>query len=260
MTRAFALVAAAFAVAFGLLLGSPTAAAPTFPDLTGRVVDAAGVLSPQTRASLDAKLADLESKTSRQLVVVTVPSLQGYPIEDYGYQLGRAWGIGQKGRDNGALFLVAPTEKRVRVEVGYGLEGVLTDALSEVLLQQRVLPRFRAGDIEGGVVAGADALIAQLSLPDETAKANVAAVAPKPEQQPGGDRAPSLIWVLLAAWVLLGLFGMFTGRPGHRMDLWWLPLLLLMNAGRGGGHGRRERGGFRGGGGSFGGGGASGGW
>lgn len=132
-------------------------AAPTFPSLTGRVVDQADILSPQTEAALAAKLEALEAKTSRQLVVVTVPSLQGYELEDYGYQLGRAWGIGEKGRDTGVLLIVAPTERRVRVEVGYGLEGVLTDALSTLILQERVLPKFRAGDFEGGVVGGAEA-------------------------------------------------------------------------------------------------------
>ena len=241
----------------GLLLWATVAvAAPTFPSLTGRVVDDANVLSPQTKAALTAKLEALEAKTSRQLVIVTVPSLQGYEIEDYGYQLGRSWGIGEKGRDTGALMIVAPKERRVRIEVGYGLEGVLTDALSTVILQDRVLPRFRTGDYEGGVVGGADALIEQLSLPDDQAKARVATTA-EPQRASNGS-VPTVVLVLLGLWVVFGLFGTITGRPGHRMDLWLLPLLLLMS---GSGHGRSGRGGgFRGGGGSFGGGGASGGW
>ncbi|MFC3068492.1 TPM domain-containing protein [Phenylobacterium soli] len=254
-----AILASALALFAGLVLAASAGAAPSFPALTGRVVDDASALSPQTRASLDVKLAALETKTSRQLVVVTVPSLQGYSIEDYGYQLGRAWGIGEKGRNNGVLLIVAPNERRVRVEVGYGLEGVLTDALSSVLLQERVLPKFRSGDVEGGVVAGADALIDQLSLPDDQARARVAAAA-QPEPKGGATSVPIIVLVLLGLWVVLGLFGTITGRPGHRMDLWLLPLLLLMS---GGGHGRRGRGGgggFRGGGGSFGGGGASGSW
>jgi uncharacterized protein len=250
-------LAAVLALIAGLVFWTAAVAAPTFPALTGRVVDDAKILSPPTRAALDTKLEALETKTSRQLVIVTVSSLQGYEIEDYGYQLGRTWGIGQKGRDNGVLLIVAPNERRVRVEVGYGLEGVLTDALSSVILQAQVLPKFRAGDFEGGVVSGADALIDQLSLPDDQAKAKVAAAATEPQTTTSGS-VPTIVFILLGLWVVLGVFGTVTGRPGHRMDLWVLPLLLLMS---GSGHGRRGGGGgFRGGGGSFGGGGASGGW
>src|SRR5665213_3766315 len=118
-------------------------AAPTFPPLTGRVVDEAGILSDDTKRDLDGILAgDQQHFSGRQIVVATLKSLQGYEIEDYGYQLGRAWGIGQKGKNNGALLIVAPTERKVRIEVGYGLEGVLTDALTSVILQQAVLPKF----------------------------------------------------------------------------------------------------------------------
>ena len=124
----------AFLFAF-VILALPAAAAPKFPALTGRVVDDAHVLTDQTKGDLDQKLAALEAKTSRQLVVVTLPSLQGYEISDYGYQLGRAWGIGQAKLNNGVLFIIAPNEHKVRIEVGYGLEPVLTDALSEVIIQ-----------------------------------------------------------------------------------------------------------------------------
>ena len=237
-----------------------SAATPTFPTLTGRVVDQANILSPQIRADLTTKLAALETKTSRQLVVVTVPSLQGLEIEDYGYRLGRAWGIGEKKLDTGALLIVAPNERRVRVEVGYGLESVLTDALSNAILQERVLPKFRTGDQAGGVVAGTDALIAQLSLPDDQAKARVAAAA-----QPtaaGPNPFPLVLVGLLVLWVVFGLIGTIGGRKGHRGDLWLLPLLLFAGGGmRGGmGGGMGGSGGFSGGGGSFGGGGASGRW
>ena len=251
-------LAAVLALIAGLVLWTAAAAAPTFPALTGRVVDDANILSPQTRASLTAKLEALETKTSRQLVIVTVPTLQGYEIEDYGYQLGRVWGIGQKGRDNGVLLIVAPNERRVRIEVGYGLEGMLTDALSNVILQTQVLPKFRTGDFEGGVIAGSDALIEQLSLPDDQAKARVVA---STQAQPTPDGSvPIVVLVLLGLWVVLGTFGSITGRPGHRMDLWLLPLLLLMSGARHGRSGSGGGGGFGGGGGSFGGGGSSGGW
>ncbi|HEX3917833.1 MAG TPA: TPM domain-containing protein, partial [Caulobacteraceae bacterium] len=142
---------------------SPALAAPTFPPLTGRVVDDAHVLSPATLTDLANKLAALEAKTGDQLVVVTLPDLQGYDIEDYGYQLGRAWQIGEKGKNNGVILIVVPSEHKVRIEVGYGLEPVLTDILSNVILQAQVLPKFRTGDYDGGVSAGADAIIAQLS-------------------------------------------------------------------------------------------------
>jgi uncharacterized protein len=114
------LVLAALAVLVAIVA---TAAAPSFPALTGRVVDEAAVLDQAAEARLTAKLADLEAKTTTQLVVVTLRSLQDYDIADYGYQLGRHWGIGQKGKNNGAMLMVAPTERKVRIEVGYGLEG-----------------------------------------------------------------------------------------------------------------------------------------
>ena len=124
------------------------------------------------RAADDGPVApDLEAKTGRQMVVATLPDLQGYEIEDFGYQLGRAWGIGDKTRNDGVLLLVAPKERKVRIDVGYGLEGVLTDALSSLIIQNKILPAFRAGKMEDGVMAGAEALIGQLSLPDDQARA-----------------------------------------------------------------------------------------
>jgi uncharacterized protein len=245
------------AALFVLVAAFAGRAAPTFPPLTGRVVDNANILSPQTETDLTAKLQALEDKTGRQLVVATVPSLQGYEIEDYGYQLGRAWGIGQKAENNGALFIVAPNERKVRVEVGYGLEGVLTDALSSVILQERVLPRFRAGDMEGGVVSGTDALIDQLSLDEGEAKQRVAqAAVHKPKS---GGIHPGQIFLFL---VVIFLFSTIFRRGG-----WWLlPLIFSGGGGRGGGWSgggggwSGGGGGFSGGGGSFGGGGSSGSW
>src|ERR1700761_5696666 len=162
------ILAAIFAL-LGFVL--PATAAPNFPALTGRVVDGANILSEQTKEDLTGKLAALEQKTSRQLVVVTIPSLQGYEISDYGYQLGRAWGIGQAKLNNGVLLIVAPTEHKVRIEVGYGLEPILTDALSEVIIQNAMLPSFKKGDYNGGVEQGVAALIQQLSLDTSTAEA-----------------------------------------------------------------------------------------
>ncbi|MDZ4370640.1 MAG: TPM domain-containing protein, partial [Phenylobacterium sp.] len=133
-----------------LLLPGLGFAAPTFPPLTGRVVDNANLLAPATEARLTAELAALETQTGHQVVVATVPDLQGYEIEEYGYQLLRAWGVGRAKEDDGVILLVAPTERKVRIEVGYGLEPVLTDALSSVIIRREILPAFKDGDFEKG--------------------------------------------------------------------------------------------------------------
>jgi len=178
---ALRLVCATVVAAFALT-GAAFAADLKFPPLTGRVVDDAHMLSPATAEKLTGELADLETRTGHQLVVATVPDLQGREIEDYGYQLGRAWMLGRKGVNDGAILLVAPKEHKVRIEVGYGLEPVLTDALTSVILNTKVLPQFKQGRMEQGVVDGAEALIAQLALPDDQAKANVARAAAQPVQ------------------------------------------------------------------------------
>src|SRR6478735_7935442 len=145
----------------GLLLSvvAFAAYALTFPELTGRVVDDAGVLDPSTKAAIERKLAAFEAKTTGQLVVVTLKSLQGTSIDDYGYQLGRHWGIGQKGKNSGVMLIVVPSERRVRIEVGYGLEGQLTDAVSRLIIENAIVPRFRAGDFAGGISRGVDDII-----------------------------------------------------------------------------------------------------
>jgi uncharacterized protein len=247
----------AILIAF-LFSALPAMAAPSFPHLTGRVVDDAHILSEQTKSDLDQKLAALESKNSRQLVVVTVPSLQGYEISDYGYQLGRAWGIGQAKLNNGVLFIIAPNERKVRIEVGYGLEPILTDALSELIIQQAVLPRFRTGDFNGGTEAGVAALTQQLSLDPSAAEAKAAAAAQQMKNRGGSGTNPVSV-LLIILFVFIALSRVFRG-----FGFW--PLLFLGGMGGGGG---RSYGGYDGGGGggwsgggggSFGGGGASGSW
>ena len=245
---------AALAFAPGL-----SVAAPSFPPLTGRVVDNADILSPQIEAELTAKLEALETETQHQLVVATLADLQGYEIEEYGYQLGRAWGIGREGVNDGVLFLVAPAERKVRIEVGYGLEGVLTDALSSVILQTKVLPRFKDGDMPEGIVAGTDALIEQLSLDAPTAQQRVAeAEAEVQAGEQGFDPETFVFIVILVLWLVF-----FVTRRGRRGSGWIAPVVI-------GGSGWSSRdsdggswgggGGFSGGGGSFGGGGSSGSW
>ena len=254
------------ALAF-LAMVSVALAAPKFPPLTGRVVDDAHMLSAGTVQQLDADLARLEADTGHQLVVATVPDLQGYEIEEYGYQLGRTWALGQKGKNDGVILLVAPKEHKVRIEVGYGLEPVLTDALTSVILQQKVLPQFKAGHMEQGVIDGAQAVESQLALPEDQAKANVAKAQAQPVRQ--GSRSsggfPVIFVVLLVFWVLSSIL---RGGRGRGSGLWWLPLMLLNSGGGrrdnwgggGGGWSGGGGGGFSGGGGSFGGGGSSGSW
>ena len=250
---------------FGMV--SLALAAPKFPALTGRVVDDAHMLSAGTVQQLDADLAKLEADTGHQMVVATVPDLQGYEIEEYGYQLGRTWAVGQKGKNDGVILLVAPKEHKVRIEVGYGLEPVLTDALTSLILQQKVLPQFKAGHMEQGVIDGAQAVVSQIALPEDQAKANVAKAEAQPLQQSSrssGGHFPIILVVLLVFWVLSSIL-----RGGRRRGsgLWWLPLMLMNSGGGrgggwggGGGFGGGGGGGFSGGGGSFGGGGSSGSW
>ncbi len=252
-----------------LVLLAGLAQAQTFPELTGRVVDAAGVFTPAQVADLERKSEALEAATGRQFVVVTIPDLQGRDIADYGYQLGRAWGIGEKGRDTGLLLIAAPAERRVRIEVGYGLEPIMTDALSRRIIQQEVIPRARAGDLAGGLVAAADAIIAQLSLPEAEAAARASEA-----RGPAGDEEGSVVPFLLflAVLFLLLRLGSRQARKAARRGtaagtagpiIIWGPPPGSWGAGRGGGFGGGGSfggGGFSGGGGSFGGGGASGGW
>lgn len=263
-------------------MAQPLAAQP-FPELTGPVVDGANIIPPAEEAALTGKLAALEQQTSRQLVVATVPDLGGLEIEDYGVQLGRKWGIGTREADNGAILLVAPNQRRVRVEVGLGLEPILTDAFSNRVIEDTIVPRFRSGDFPGGITAGTDALIAQLQAPPEVAERAVLEAARERQargsrQQGGGaGLLPMLFWALVIGFVLLSFARRSGGRRyrGKRrrgsggvdpvVVLWGLDLLGHAARGGGGGGGGfggfgGGGGGFSGGGGSFGGGGASGSW
>lgn len=268
----------ALLLAFLLIFAAP-AAAQTFPPLTGRIVDQADLLSPQQEAELNGRLEALEQASSRQLVIATVPDLQGYPIEDFGYQLGRHWGIGQSEANNGIILLVAPTERRVRIEVGYGLEPIMTDALSSVIIQEQILPRFREGDFAGGIVAGANAIIAQLQAPPEAAERRALEAA---QSRPSGGSNDDLVlggmisffvlfgigfWIL---WFFLAARDRRHGKHYRRRRRGVGPIVVWgpgggWSSGRSwgsswGGGGGFSGGGFSGGGGSFGGGGASGGW
>jgi uncharacterized protein len=134
-----------------------------FPALTGRVVDQADVMTTESRSDVEAKSKALEDKSGIQLVVATVQSLQGSDIETYANELFRFWKLGQAQKNNGVLLLVAPTEHKVRIEVGYGLEGTLTDALASVVISGAIIPRFKTNDFAGGIVRGVDGIISILS-------------------------------------------------------------------------------------------------
>ena len=219
------------------------AAEPTFPALTGRVVDQAQILSPAAEAKLGQRLAAHETATGQQIVVATVSSLQGQSIEDFGYKLGRAWGIGEKGKNTGAIILVAPNEHEVRIEVGYGLEGTLTDALSRRIIERDILPEFRAGRMESGVFRGTLGVLAALG----------SGTAPEPRAD---SAAPNRDTDAFSPFVLVVVFLVFLYLSRRRRG--FLPGIFLggPTIWRSGGSGNF----FRGGGGSFGGGGASGRW
>jgi uncharacterized protein len=243
----------------GALWAGAALAAASFPPLTGRVVDQANILSPVTKADLERKLADLEQKSRIQLVVATVPTLDGEEIEPYANGLFRAWKLGEAKENNGALLLVAPKERRVRIEVGYGLEGTLTDAVSSIIISNAIAPRFKAGDFNGGVTRGVDDIITALTTDSAEWK-------PKPTDM-RTEREASLLDTL--APFLIFLFIMFVisrmSRRGGGGNVIFIPMGTGgfgggFRGGGGFGGGGFGGGGFSGGGGSSGGGGASGGW
>lgn len=282
-----------------LVVAAP-ASAQTFPKFTGFVVDSANVLSPETEAALTAKLSALQRDTKRQLIVATVPNTQGYPIEDYGFRLGRAWGVGLKDVDNGAILFIAPGnspgQRGPRLEVGRGLEAIVTDSFAESVVEGRMTPMLRAGDVPGAMNAGTDLIIAQLRASPEEAKARVDAAVKEfdrgraRQQSNSGGFPTGLIFlgVMFLFFVLplfrrrerVGPWGkQYRKRGGIDGDNWPIILWTIGNAigdasrdsrggggfggwgggdGRGGGWGGGGFGG--GGGGGFGGGGASGSW
>ena len=277
MKRLFAVVVLAL-----FALAAP-ASAQTFPQLTGRVVDQADILRPEQELDLSTKSETLQAQTGRQFVVATVKSLEGRPIEDYAYQLGRHWGIGQKEEDDGVILLVAPNERKVWIATGYGAGAFLTDAVSGVIIREAILPQFKKSppDYGAGITAGADAIIKQMSLPPEEAQANVAKA--RKQESARHEAGAGFLPVLFILIVLFILFSSFARRHSGRryrrrrggidpfVVLWGLNE-LSRSRGRGGwgggglgggswgGGGGGGFGGFSGGGGSFGGGGAGGSW
>jgi uncharacterized protein len=207
------------------------------------------MIDSDSKERLSQMLRAHEELTTEQVVVVTLPDLQGSTIEDFGYQLGRFWGIGQKGKDNGALLIVAKDERKVRIEVGYGLEDRLTDAQSSVIINQIITPAFKQGDFVGGISKGTEAIV-QVLGGDPLAEPVVGAS--------GGDdvtdwKMSLLFLILFVAFIYINMrWGRALGGLGGGY--------IGSGGGGGFGSGGSGGGGMRGGGGSFGGGGASGGW
>ena len=245
--------------AFLTFVLTQSAFALDFPALTGRVVDDAGILDAATRTALTQKLADLEAKTTDQLVVVTLKSLQGTSIEDFGVELGRRWKVGQQDKNNGALLIVAPNERKVRIEIGYGLEGTLTDAVSRLIIENAIIPRFRANDFAGGITRGVDDIISVLT--GDAAEWQQRA-AKRPEPATRGDSILTLILVLVVLGIvfftLVGAIPRDRGRRGR--GGWSGGSTWGSGGGWSSGSSGGFSGGFSGGGGSFGGGGSSGSW
>ncbi len=253
--RSSGAAAAWLSAALLLLFAAAVFAATNFPALTGRVVDSAQVINAGSRSAIEQKLQDLESKSGIQLVVATVKSLEGQDVETYANQLFRTWGLGEQAKNNGVLLQVAPNERTVRIEVGYGLEGTLTDALSSVIITNALVPRFKTGDFSGGIERGVDDIIAVLTTDSSDWQHKTPLRADRPQKTDPVNRA------IFGG--LIVLFFLLVWSPGFR----WIFFNIVLNvafaaltsssssSGRG-----SSGGGFSGGGGSSGGGGASGSW
>ena len=265
------------------MLAAP-AAAQTCPALSGRVVDQANIIPDDREAAMVQQLEQLQRATSRQLVVVTLASLEGYEIEDYGYRLGRHWGIGQSEANNGVLLIVAPDERRVRIEVGYGLEPIITDAFASRVINDEIVPRFRQNDYPGGIEVGTAALVSQLAAPPEAAEARAIEAEQARQQREdareggsgGGEGLVILIFIIVIFGIpVIAAVAGATGGKRRRVSPWgarydqrnddsglgWVVagavLDAILSGPRGGGSSWSTRGGGGsswGGGGSFGGG------
>jgi uncharacterized protein len=275
----------ALLVAFAALTYAVPTWAQTFPALSGRVVDQAGILSRATRTELTGRLAALEAQNTDQLVVATVSSLEGFSIEDYANRLFRHWQLGQKDKNNGVLLLVAPNERKVRIEVGYGLEGTLTDAVSKLIISESIIPHFAAKDMPAGVVQGVDDLVSVLG--GDTAvwqRRAAASTSPASSNVHVVNLPPAIGYVLLIVIYGVGAlmfgfmayaigFGIFRAvisflvlihvlpdRKHRRGSYKWVTAVESVGSGSSGSGSSSSSDSFSGGGGSSGGGGASGSW
>lgn len=256
------------ALALALVGTSAHAALPARP--AGPILDQANVIPDDREAALAKKLEDYNRATGRAVLVVTVASLEGQDIESFGSALGHAWGVGGKDTDQGLILLVAPSERKVRIEVGYGLEEYMPDALAGRIVREVITPRFKAGDLGGGIGAGIDAIVTQLDRSPADAKAVAEAAKAGAHGKDDSASVPSILfWILLIGFFAF-IFSRGGGRRSHRRSgidpgivLWGASEAARHWGGSGGGFsgGGSDGGGFGGfGGGDFGGGGASGDW
>ena len=224
-----------------LLIFLPLSAFAEFPRPVGFVNDFANVIDSGAKPKLENLLSSFERATAMEIVVATLSSLDEKPIEDVAVDLYKSWGIGKKGKDNGVLFLIAPNERKTRIEVGYGLEGVINDALAGRLIDEYALPRFKSGDMSSGIVFCSAAIVQTISQ-----KEGISFDVKAPKKNPLSTAAKIIVFLIMVY--------LFIRHP-------WLFLLLISSGGGGrggGGFGGSSFGGF--GGGISGGGGASRGW
>jgi uncharacterized protein len=267
--RAAAIILLLATCLFAFVFARVAFADPTFPELTGRVVDQANLLTASDKAQLETELEAFETKSTDQIVVVTVPSLQGYPIDEFGTMLGRKWGIGQKGKENGVLVIVATTERKVRIEVGRRLEPLLPDGRAGTIVRETILPAFRRGDFSGGIKGGVSRIKAVLE--GDKAELEQRAKRPPPPVDYSGLIIPA-IWILIVIFAIraqrqqAAMLANMTPAQRRKYEqqqrLNRVPIIVPGGFGgwSGGSGGSSGGGGFSGGGGDFGGGGASGDW
>jgi uncharacterized protein len=214
-----------------LVLAAAALAEIDVPYLTGRVTDNAEVLSPAARARLDELLRAHEHATTNQVAVLTVPTLDGESIEDFAIRVFGAWKLGQKGKDNGVLLIVVPRDRRMRIEVGYGLESALPDVAAARIIRDAMAPRFKAGDLDGGVEAGVAAIIAQLTgaaPPPPAADTPAAAATPaRPRRSAFTGPDLGLPERILLGGFIFGIIGLFTTLGIVTPGGWFLYAFLI---------------------------------
>ncbi|HKV07871.1 MAG TPA: TPM domain-containing protein [Thermoanaerobaculia bacterium] len=201
-----------------LLLLPALAAALDVPSLEGRVNDRANLIPPDARQRIEQKLAGLEQRTGAQVAVLTIPSLEGDSLEDFSLRVAETWKLGQAGKDNGALLLVAQQDRKMRIEVGYGLEPVLTDLETSLIQRDYIIPKFRSGDYSGGIEAGVDAIVQAVE-----GEVQPAPEQPQPVGSPGGGGGGNFLFFLFIALFFLGPFSLNAARSGS-----WLVCLFLL--------------------------------
>ncbi len=250
-----------------ILLSNVARSEPTFPELTGRIVDNANMLDHTREQRIKNLLTEHENATTNQVVVVTLLGLGGYDIETYGYQLGRAWEIGQEGKDNGVLLIVAKKERKVRIEVGYGLEGTLTDAISAHIINRIIVPKFKQGKfgkgIEKGTAAIIQALSGQYSMTDNSRETDKFKAADKAREIDTDNYDSDNIGIGMIMFLMYFAFIVFGLILTKILKKFGWEVSTTGSSSSGGGYSggsSSSGGGYSGGGGSFGGGGASGSW